>query len=369
MKYNLKLISLCLFFIVSGCQEKRGSHEDIDAKQLMVQVDPGQVSVVNISSSELKLSPGILKVDRMHVVDSLLVFYHLRPDSIVSIFGKNSGTLIASFGQRGGAPNEFNQTFPNTFEKVYANKPGFAVGNKMVNIQYYHIEDLIKGSDLPYKVVYPPPVLNGYRSIAYFSDTLVVGAPYGSDIHLFNFNVNENKAIKYADYPVSFPNIDADQRRELFGCYLSVKPDNKKFVTTYSNQGKLEIRDLISNQTIQTTYIGFPSLQENCKFDPNTGQISTSGNMIFSWAVTSTDRYIYAQIYNEEYNTVYPENGDGRAYIPKIHVFDWDGNLVTILQPDRYYWCFSVDENDEFLYSGDPDHENIFKYSLESLKH
>ena len=241
----------------------------------------------------------------------------------------------------------------------------------MTKIQYYKITDVIDKNFEPYRIESLPPKLNGYRSIAYISDSLIIGAPYRGNMNLFKFNTSTKKLETLKEYPEKFPLMDPEMMREVYGCALAVKPDNSRFALAYACIGIIEINDLKSGKAITISYKGFPSLEKN------TGLTSTSisrkpnsDEQYFCANISATDKYIYASIYNEKCSKIFYKDGPNRTFIPEIHVFDWSGNPKVKIKLDDYYSLFDIDLMDKYLYTINDNIENkIERYDLSKLLH
>lgn len=317
-----------------------------------------------IESQILKVPPILLRPDGSCIVESFLIIAQRRPDSIFSIFKLPDCKYLLSFGNQGRGPNEFfNSPLGWTLKPVYSNQESFAVQNQLYNIQYYRINDIIKKNITPYKIEKIPTKLGGFRTIGYFSDTIIIGAPEYLDILLLKYYSNNKQIQTFKNYPNKYSVDDLNTLRNIYSGFITVKPDNLKFALAYGSKGVIEIYNI--NDSVPTTisYKDFPSLEKNLglKKDSKYPMPHSNNQMIFCWGIKSTNRYIYARIYNDIYSNISDGKGLKRTYIPELTVFDWSGNLVTILKPDYFFTEFNIDNNDNYLYTIDNNIENIIR--------
>lgn len=339
-----------------------------DNKYLVV-VDKFPLNI-ELKAEDLKVAPVLLKPSRMIIVDSFLIVYQNRKDTMISIFALPDCKYIKGFGQQGRGPEEFNLAFANTFKPVHFSlNSSFGMGNNMTNIQYYKIMDVLNNNIKPYKIVSLPAKLNGFRAITYFTDTLIIGAPYRGNMDLFKYQVLSNEMVSFRDYDKEFPLMDPEIKREVYGCFMDGKPDNSKLVISYGNKGIIEILNINNNKHIEIKYKDFPTLEENLKLDNNSKVITFNPEqMVFCWGIVATNKHIYARINNTQYKNIAGREGMIRTFIAGIHVFDWSGNPVAIIKPDKFYNCFYIDEKDNYLYTIDENLENIIRrYDLSSI--
>lgn len=319
--------------------------------------------VSTLQETTLKVPPILLSPSNMCIVDSFLVVTQRRKDTIFTIFSLPNCEYLLSFGTRGRGPNEFNLSFENvTLGTVPGKSSSFAVGNNMNNIQYYKINDILQNNFTPYKIEELPNELNGFRAIIYLADSVIYGAPYQGNMHLFKYKSEDKKLEQFREYPENFPLLYPEVKREVFGCFMAVKPDNSKFILAYNFMGKIEIFDLKKDKPILISYKGFPSLEENTGLN-STSQFMASNpdRIIFCEGIVATNKYIYARVLNDKYSKVYTSKGPNRAFVPEIHVFDWSGNPILKIRLENYYSQYNIDMDDHYLYTLDDNVENIIK--------
>jgi hypothetical protein len=353
------ILLICLFCVLA-CAKTNPYGRDI-----IIDKFP---DVKNIVSQILTVPPILLRPVKSCIVDSFLIVAQSRPDSIFSVFKLPDCEYLMSFGIRGRGPNEFLNSSPGfTLAPVYSDQGSFAVDNMRNNIQYYRINDILQKNFTPYKIEEFPSKIDGFQTIGYFGDTTIIGAPFRLNMLLFKYHSINKKIILFKEYPnvYSFDDLN-DLRNQYSGC-ITVKKDNSKFAFAYGSKGIIEIYSINDTIPITISYKGFPSLEENSGLN-NDSKFGTfrKDKMIFCWGISSTNRHIYAKVYNDKYFNLSDGKGLLRSYIAELHVFDWSGKLLTRLKPDYFYTQFVVDKNDRYLYTIDEDVESIIRrYDLQ----
>lgn len=241
-----------------------------------------------------------------------------------------------------------------------------ASGNGM---NYYKLSDILSGKSNSYKNTPVPGVYRIPRALAFIGDSVIIGAPYQADMHLFLFDYENEIDSVFAEYPIKTDKLSLMDKRQVFGCYMAVKPDNSKLAITYNNQGKLEIYDFHSKKWTVIKYKKFPSLKKNLAMTrSNRPTNSIKDRKVFSWEIRASDKYIFIKAYNTNYLNMSTGGGAIRTFIPQIHVFTWTGEPVAKLQPDRYYKYFDIDKDGKNIYAIDDYFEDIIiKFSLEGI--
>ena len=119
MKYSIIVL---LLFLISCSGNKEDYVHYIDINDFPKKISP--------KYEEYEVPPVLLKPSRLIIIDTLLLVYQGRPDTIFSLFKLPECSFITSFGIKGRGPDEFSLVFPNSLGPVYGNQSiNFAVGN------------------------------------------------------------------------------------------------------------------------------------------------------------------------------------------------------------------------------------------------
>jgi hypothetical protein len=358
MKYGILLI----FSLLSACTKTKPDNATIIVGQLP--------NISNLKSQILIAPPILLRPVKSCVVDSFLIVAQSRKDSIFSIFKLPDCKYQMSFGIRGRGPNEFMNSSPGfTLAPVFSDHGSFAVDNYRNNIQYYRIKDIMQYNLAPYKTEELPSDIEGFQTIGYFNDTLIVGAPFRLNMLLLKYHSINQKVNQYKGYPDTYSFDDLNNLRNQYSGFMTVKQDNSKFALAYGSKGVIEIYNVNDTVPITIAYEGFPSLEENLGLHKDSEfSIFNKEKMIFCWGITSTNNYIYAKIYNDNYFNISDSKSMLTSYVAQLHVFNWNGKLMAVIKPEKYYTEFAVDKNNKYLYTIDENIENMIRrYDLQEV--
>jgi hypothetical protein len=323
-----------------------------------------------IKSSEVKI-PSVLWVPQsMFIIDNhMITLEGSRDDSIIKVFKLPEGELVRSFGTKGRGPNELFSINGNSFKPVFGSQPAIVLDASGNGMNYYKLSDILSGKSNSYKNTPVPGVYQIPRALAFIGDSVIIGAPYDADMHLFLYDYENEIDSVFAEYPIKTDKLSLRDKRGVFGCYMAVKPDNSKLAITYNNQGKLEIYDFPSRKWNVIEYKNFPSLKKNLAMTrSNRPTNSPKDRKVFSWEIRASNKHIFIKVYDTNYLNMNTGGGAIRTFIPQIHVFTWAGEPVAKLQPDRYYKYFAIDKDGKNIYAIDDYFEDIIiKFSLEGV--
>jgi hypothetical protein len=352
-------ILILTLIILSGCSSNKS-----DEKLIITSEDFSVVK--NVHFEEVLVPPVILDLLNLCIVDSFLVVAQARKDTLFHIFSLPECKLLLGFGRPGRGPGEFSLHFANsTFKPVFDVTPKFGIGNRMNNIRYYNILEVLNNNLSPDTVLKLPPKLNGFQTISYIKDSIVIGAPYRGEMHLFKYVSKSNSLTGFRDFFVPFPNMNDDKLRSLYSAYSSLRPDNKRLAVTYARFGRIDLYNLEDGTMKTINYKDFPTIEENMQISRKSTDYKTNFEQkIFSWEIVSTAKHIYCKIMNTPYGELINGMSYNREFISPIFVFDWEGNPQKIIRPDKYYYKFYVDKDDKSLYAIDSDKEGII-YKLD----
>jgi hypothetical protein len=336
------------------------------------EIEIGEINkVVYLKASEIYIPPVLLRPSSLCLIDSFMIVSQSRQDTLFSIFGLPECKLLKCFGIKGRGPNEFDLSFQNvTLGSVHSMVSTFAVGNHMNDIQYYKIDDILNNNFIPYKIEKLPPKLNGFQSIGYINDTIIIGAPYGENMQLFKYSCNRKILSIFKEYPIKFPLMNNDNKRRVFGCYMAIDPDNSRIALSYSNIGCIDICDIRDNRKLTLSFKEFPSLTANLGIDKNSKEWKPNLEqlLIFSWDIEASERYIYVKIYNKHYSEISDSKTFKRDFVPELFIFDWSGKPVLRLRLDNFFTHYVPDRYDKYLYAIDDNFEGrIYRYDLRGI--
>ena len=298
---------------------------------------------------------------RFELLDSLL--FTLNPYDehfFISIYNKNTLQHIKSFCKRGKGP----------WEKVSSGNWSLDKDNgilwvsdfQKVNLWGYYIDSLLKFPDYtPTTIISLPKKLNPMMGVASFnSELFAVPDPFG-EVQLFFFDKNGEQVSVMEKMDIK----DTDDLflSELTRTQNRIHPGKEKIVMVYRNFDRMIIRDLKSDNFIET--IGPDhidpkkqlALYEHERFDGYDGKPKFD------------EDYIYALYEGTIGTKVDFETGKMSAvYSKNIHIFDWDGNPVMKLILDHEVSAFVIDKENKRIIAFAVDAEdNIISYDISHI--
>jgi hypothetical protein len=217
-------------------------------------------------------------------------------------------------------------------------KSGFEVFDIYKGFLSLNIEKSINGSYLiSTSQISIPGELFPLNDAIRLNDSIICGIPYGglSGKSYIKYNYLKNKITCFGDYPKLYPTFNSPLFWLIYGRRSVVKPDNSKFASfcrfvkmfrIYSADQTL-IKEVIIEK--QDNLIKGKDIQDNPKY--------------YYTSLKSTDKYIYALCYNQIGSKL-------NQSIPRVEVWDWNGNPVVCLIPDRPIFEFDVSIDNKSIY-------------------
>lgn len=346
------LISVISLFSFHSC--KQGTVEDVT---FPIEKD--------LFSESLEVPPVIFASNPgMVITGKHLILIEPRADKLFSVFELPDCKYIGGFGVLGRGPDEFMSINPYTATAISKGIKIFDpnLGLMEIDITNFPSEKTFSSSI----VVKFPAILQSIASPFQINDSTICGIPYPqmelrngqpvtkiSSKSYIRFNTNSNEIDYFGSYPILYPKKHSDTFWIIFMNVTAVKPDKEKFASVgynikflriYNNDGSLSKElimkapdDLLSEEPINRKAI------------------------IYYDAIKATNEYIYAISEETQFDNLL-EN------LPKLEVWDWDGNPVIQFKLDRTVSAFEVTEDDKMIYFIDRQtQDRIFTYDLEGL--
>lgn len=323
---------MLMSFVFCACSHKTGVES---------QIEIGTVPVVGISLKVVESSESVLAPNHMLVGGGHLVLIQRGTPEIFAVYDLPLTGLATFSGRKGRGPGEYGSI---DIKSAYGTEHGFAL------MEQGGLEDeIVIGKD------------NKSEQIAQ-SQLFVTGSVLNGVIRLNGDCINQN--VDQLDQAYEFVRYSTDGNDAFFSPYptwcmddesvpgmkyaklMIPKPDEKKFAAFYSGYGRFRIfssegeleHDVCFKSDIDTKKNGMPYFAHLVK-------------------PCASEKYIVSLfsdlILGEEQTS------------PEFHIWDWDGNLLYRLVPDRNVDLFTVDFSDGMLYVVDREEENsIFTFDI-----
>jgi len=164
----------------------------------------------------------------------------------------------------------------------------------------------------------------------------------------FNHQISNGKMLNRQDvYSLNFH-------------YVALKPDESRVVSIMNHLSRVDIYRITTDQTLQIEATG---LIKNEKYDKLDGEIFKNDYSKI------TNYYMDVSVTNDKIYALYhgqPSNEYAKKLISsQIRVFDWDGNLLEVINIPEYLISFSVDDINENIFGVAYFEEKIMRYSLD----
>ncbi|MDR0604190.1 MAG: TolB-like 6-bladed beta-propeller domain-containing protein [Bacteroidales bacterium] len=201
------------------------------------------------------------------------------------------------------------------------------------------------------------------------SDMLGISSSINNQIFIYS---GENNALQGYDFYPIYPNpYDYLVSKTVYSAYLGLKPDKSHFVLAYQWFQSLCIVSL--DKLSEPVYIKFkdtPFPQFNST--DQRANIEIIKNLPLQYInLYTTDNHIYVLYAGKKGDELEVHSREALSKGVSIHVFNWDGTALCMLNLDRIINCFCVDEKNKIIYGIDPTGENnsiLYKFDIPEFK-
>lgn len=314
------------------------------SKKELKEIDPTSVVSKEVIGSTLKLDDPVLFPKGISVVDSLLFVYEAKQkDGFLSVYSLNSNKLLNKFGTCGGGPNDFQtiRYLQNTF--IHDNQE-FLFGDE-TGLYVFQIDSLLSGKFYRNKVLDISKELAGYNYLIHYTDSLVVVNQTG-DAQLSFFNC-KSKTVAKKSYYKRFETLgnlsDFAYSTQVYdgfyasnGAVISIAYKNFKSIDFVSVNGNLLKKVSLTGSNYNLNKIKL--IDE--------ANISIEDGIVYYTYTFPTKEKLYALCWNADKKKI----REGIVN-PEIHVFNWKGDLLSILKLDTPVSYFCVNQKGDRIYA------------------
>lgn len=335
------VIIICLF----SCSKKSKQTNTIAVKN----IDTYDMLFVEMKFDELVMFPKGCKV-----IDSVLIVFEPKlNDGFLSFYSLNSKKLIKRFGVIGDGPCDFiNPRFFQNYN-FSDDEKSFLLGDTKYLYKLSLDSILLGYSNCENSIIkFIPFDAKGYNYVLHFSDSnLVVNVTGINQIEEFNQSITEKKSRKYYNKIRGLNISDFVYSTQVYdGYYASY---NDKTIIAYKNFKQIDL--IYSDGKIKN--LRFPNFDSNVdKINKvNEKNVSFADNSLYFYSyVFTTSDYFFALCWNASRKEI----KENKTH-PEIHIFDWDGKLISILKPNIAisYFCVDMENSKIFAIGVTPDDE------------
>ena len=287
----------------------------------------------------------------MLVEDSLCILYTpSRHDFFFAIFDINTGNHIGEFCRRGNGPFESTNMCPIT--ETYREN-----GHLIADVLDVDKERIIKW-DITASIKDGNTVYSDMRKWNWRDE---IGAPLDfyskiNDIEFFMVSIIEpfgdikkvitprfevrsandckllNKYQVFRDSVAEYGGLGEWGEYSPFICKFSMNPSKTKLAMGMGNYPQINILDIYTGNL-------------RCFRVQGTPNVNVSKNINYYSSICCDNQYIYALYQNKDNALAYYSNGTKGLNPCQIHIFDWNGHLVSKWQLDTFYHDISIYAN------------------------
>lgn len=345
-----KVIYFYFFFLIFfiSCSNK-------DTKKEILNLS--DIKYKNIYSEEIIFDEMPMFPKGCSVVDSFLILFEPKlNDGFLSLYSLTSNKLIKRYGKIGNGPCEF--ITPRFFPNYQSDKKYLLVGDNKY-LYNLNIDSILVGYNNCENSIlnFIPAKLKGYNYILKFTDSIIIANITGeSQLTFFDLKNDKSFSKNYFSKLNALGNIsNFCYSTQVYDAYYSSY--NGKIIIAYKYFKSI---DIIAENGDKLKSIYFPN------FDVNISKIKKINEMnveikdalYFYTFVYPTEKYFYCLCWNAT-----PKEINENKAIPEIHIFNWDGNLKTVLKPDRPISYFCIYNNVIYAIGMSSDFDlKIYKY-------
>ena len=270
--------------------------------------------------------------DRIVLVDG----FAERPIHVLDAAG---GTYVASFGRSGEGPGEFE--WPRAVEPVGSGSDGFWVFDAALSRLTLVEPDLWASQPSSERVTLsvrgPAQVTNVIR----IGENRLVAAGFFSDGRLGHFDGTGDYTGASGPLPVSATEAPPGVLQHAYRGVLKSDPARTRLVLANRHAGFLEVygADGESLRRIDGPFEFEPSF--TVRMGERGPGLATGDDLRFGYVDVATTKNLIYALFSGRTRAGHPEDA---VYGQAVHVFDWGGELVSVLQLDADAMAIAVDE-------------------------
>ena len=353
MNKTTTLISL-IIFLLCACNASKENKREF-----------GYTTFKNSFASSNKAFDVFLGMPvRLEYISNSLIIREPQARTLYKILDLESG-LVSEFGEKGRGPNEM--LLPISFsDKVQFKFNGYCFDLK--KIITYGIDSLKRGINRPIQILSNIDNFSGFlhriekaKNSTYF----VRAHSFDSSSTFFLLDETFKTIIQGGKYPEDdkFNNLENLSKSLIFQGNLVYNKEIEKGLLFYSKCKGYEAFEIYNNEIILKKQI-LETLPDFEVSDNNPGDVMYSkDNKDGFLCSSSTDNYAYALYSGKSYNDT---NGNIMDLVHgnKIYKFNWDGDLVSIINLDRNINVFTCVNDSVFYGINSEDEPYILKFSI-----
>ncbi len=306
-------------------------------------------SPVTLKGNEIDLEiPGVTKI---YIVDTfLIVFTPNNDERFLSIYSNNSlKPLFANFARRGRGPNEFN--YVRLCDQHYIDHSESIVWLNVDNYQKLIAVNITKSVKNQSLIIEKSIDFSKYNKdntylIKYITDTSL----YKMEVVNQNMQLSIFNPITDKTYFKRELYTQKSEDGSIFSSSMIIKPDHSTF---FSSMGYFDQANFIFLAD-KKQY----SVSINKKPDPLIN---------INPKIEERRAYYKGTCFNDNIIVACHMNYNEKQPSVEFHVFNWKGELVSIIKTDKPITSICLDDNNGRLYGLDSSTEKIYYFDINPI--
>lgn len=350
MKKNILILLLCL--LGWGCSEKRATDE---IKTFDLTGD------IYLSDDDLVEATPVGGV----IIDTLLVTYNLKNDTIMEVYGINSQKRLNAFLHKGDGPSESYGI--QSVQKDPVNKCIYIRDTYRKWIYKIPYSELLKNEPAT-EEFFMWDADASFLNKRFYNMNGTYFIAEATEKGRFIIKQGEKTEIlgEFPDKELVNPQLTDVSNALLYSAWIAVSPDNTKLAACGELADMMDIFLFGKDGTVDWHYSELNAVPNDIYAMPlSDGRVQglvTPDTKRYSVHTAATNKYIY----NIWHGDIVDLKSKGMMCAKHIRVYDWDGKERYRLNIDKPIFNLIVTDDDKYLYGlTDKEGYAIYKYKLD----
>lgn len=301
-----------------------------------------------LQSEEVKLSESPLFPKGCCIRDSFLIVFEPKlSDGFLLIYNEHTGELIKRYGTRGEGPSDFiNPRF--IFNANLLSSLEYLLIGDVDALYLLDVDSIVSTNQYIHSLYFSlPEEVSLYNYVLAISDTcLIVNQTCDAQLTYYNLKSKHVNKRNFFEKRANMRDVsDFCYATQICDAYYTSSQNS--IIIAYKNKKQIDIISM-SGELMKSIYFDNYLYNDDKMILKNKNNVKFDADaiMYFSY-VLPMEKYFYALCWDDTRENM--KNGRTKS---KIYKFDWDGNLIEILNLDRAISCFCIYENEKIYAIG-----------------
>ncbi|WP_303318478.1 BF3164 family lipoprotein [Flavivirga abyssicola] len=330
------LIALLIFSSLQSCNTENTKWYKINKV-----TEPLKINKDKNWNCEVK---NIANPAKLKIKDSLLYIQDSKSDKFIHVFNLDSNEKIVSIGIKGKGPGEILSPYGSL--GIYNNKL-WVFGATLNKYLGFNTDSILKKNYKPIQSELFFTSKSFFYEVGWLSNNVIVGLNFSEEEKRLTFyDINKKTEIHSGSIP---PKLSQEiptsiHKQSLMGT-LKIKPDRSKIVIGSLYSDLIEIFDESGNDIIKT--------KTELDFLPKYELSDNNGHIVMGQGGDTRFGYIDVSVTNENIYALFSgntRNDSSFAYGKLIHVFNWEGELIDVMELENDSISIEINSDNSELY-------------------